>query len=321
MAYRGICGTDLHGYLAGPIFVPPQGTKDPHTGAEVHLILGHEFGGTIDEVGADVDGFTIGQKVAVNPALHHRHHGHQSCEQCLTGCQNRCESLVFCGLSQGQGGFAERIVVKPVALAALPQNILLKLATLAEPLAVAAHMIRMYGFRPNQNVLVLKDWEFGILIRSLDTESPIGFDQGVFGGLLADPNLLRTSNDPDTTIRSQIVSTCTIGCIVGALLRLAIGDILGRRRSVTLGCAFLPVEGIFQATAYTLPLTIIGRVIGGLGIGVKTTTIPLWQSETCKPSLRAKLVAIQVTFLVFGFVLTNWINFGFTYIPNNPVSF
>jgi MFS family permease len=65
---------------------------------------------------------------------------------------------------------------------------------------------------------------------------------------------------------------------------------------------------------------IVGRVIGGLGIGVNTTTIPMFQSETCKPSLRGKLVSVQLTFLVFGFVLTNWMNFGFTYIPHNPVS-
>jgi MFS family permease len=46
----------------------------------------------------------------------------------------------------------------------------------------------------------------------------------------------------------------------------------------------------------------------------------MFQSETCKPSLRGKLVSVQLTFLVFGFVLTNWMNFGFTYIPHNPVS-
>jgi MFS family permease len=146
-----------------------------------------------------------------------------------------------------------------------------------------------------------------------------GYDQGVFGGLLANPNFLGTFNNPGTTLQGQIVSTYTIGCIFGALLSLVIGDMLGRRRSVALGCAFLTVGGILQATAYTLPHMIVGRVIGGLGIGVNTTTIPMWQSETCKPSLRGKLVAIQLTFLVFGFVLTNWMNFGFTYLPNNPV--
>jgi (R,R)-butanediol dehydrogenase/meso-butanediol dehydrogenase/diacetyl reductase len=155
VAYCGICGTDLHEYLAGPIFVPPEGAKDANTGAELPVTLGHEFCGTIAEVGADVDNFSVGQKVAVNPAMDDRHHGHQACEQCLSGCQNRCTRLTFYGLSHGQGGFAQQIVVKPMALIPLPQNISLKLASLAEPLSVAAHMIRISGFRPGQNVLVL----------------------------------------------------------------------------------------------------------------------------------------------------------------------
>lgn len=155
VAYCGICGTDLHEYLAGPIFVPSEGVKDSNTGAELPVTLGHEFCGTIAEIGAEVDDFTIGQKVAVNPAMDDRHHGQQACEQCLSGCQNRCNRLAFYGLSHGQGGFAQHIVVKPMALIPLPQNVSLKLASLAEPLSVAAHMIRISGFRPGQNVLVL----------------------------------------------------------------------------------------------------------------------------------------------------------------------
>lgn len=135
--------------------MPPKGSKDAQTGAELPVTLGHEFCGTIDQVGADVDEFFVGDKVAVNPAMDDRHHGCSPCEHCIAGCQNRCERLVFYGLSQGQGGFAEHIVVKPVALLPLPQNVPLKLATLAEPLAVAAHMIRISGFKAGQNVLVL----------------------------------------------------------------------------------------------------------------------------------------------------------------------
>jgi sugar porter (SP) family MFS transporter len=147
-----------------------------------------------------------------------------------------------------------------------------------------------------------------------------GYDQGVFGGLLANPDFLKTFDNPSTTIQGQIVSTYTLGCIFGALLTMFLGDVLGRRKSVALGCSFLTVGGLIQATAFSLPHMIVGRIIGGLGIGINTTTIPMWQSETCKPSLRGKLVSIQLSFLVFGFVLTNWMNFGFTYIPNNPVS-
>ena len=64
------------------------------------------------------------------------------------------------------------------------------------------------------------DMEMEMLILSMNADSPVGYDQGVFGGLLANPNFLHTFNDPDTTIQGQIVSTYTIGCIFGALLSL-----------------------------------------------------------------------------------------------------
>ncbi|THW02768.1 hexose carrier protein, partial [Aureobasidium pullulans] len=118
----------------------------------------------------------------------------------------------------------------------------------------------------------------------------------------------------------QIVSTYTLGCIAGAILILFIGDILGRRRSIAMACVLLTIGGILQATSYTLPHMIVGRILSGFGIGINTTTIPMWQSETCKPSLRGKLVAVELTMLVFGFVITNWMNFGFTYLPDHSVS-
>lgn len=50
--FCGICGTDLHEYAYGPIFVP----KEPHafTGAHGPQVLGHEFGGVVEAVGAGV---------------------------------------------------------------------------------------------------------------------------------------------------------------------------------------------------------------------------------------------------------------------------
>lgn len=89
-------------------------------------------------------------------------------------------------------------------------------------------------------------------------------------------------------------------------MSLYTGDLLGRKKSVLFGCALLTVGGILQATASTLPHMIIGRIISGLGIGINTTCIPMWQSETSPPRLRGRLVATHLATLVFGFVLTNW---------------
>ena len=48
----GICGTDLHEYLEGPIFTPVAGSPHPLTGEVAPVQLGHEFAGHITEVGS-----------------------------------------------------------------------------------------------------------------------------------------------------------------------------------------------------------------------------------------------------------------------------
>ena len=49
----GICGTDLHEYLDGPIFAPPAGAPHPLTGETVPVCLGHEFAGVVRDCPAD----------------------------------------------------------------------------------------------------------------------------------------------------------------------------------------------------------------------------------------------------------------------------
>src|SRR5690242_15454910 len=63
----GICGTDLHEYLDGPIILP----VDPHpvTGAKIPLILGHEFSATVTAIGPKVTTVRPGDRVAILPHL------------------------------------------------------------------------------------------------------------------------------------------------------------------------------------------------------------------------------------------------------------
>ena len=53
VAWCGICGTDLHEYLGGPLYVP---VDEPHplTGVQAPVILGHEMSGDVVEVGPSV---------------------------------------------------------------------------------------------------------------------------------------------------------------------------------------------------------------------------------------------------------------------------
>ncbi|KAH6884466.1 general substrate transporter [Thelonectria olida] len=147
-----------------------------------------------------------------------------------------------------------------------------------------------------------------------------GYDQGVFGGLLSNRAFLKTFDYPSSTIQGQIVATYDIGCIIGTLLSIFIGDKIGRRRSILAGCVILILGGIIQTASYSLAPMIVGRVIAGVGNGMNTIAIPVWQSETAKPEHRGKLIVLQMVTNIFGIALTNWMNFGFTYIPDHPVS-
>jgi (R,R)-butanediol dehydrogenase / meso-butanediol dehydrogenase / diacetyl reductase len=63
----GICGTDLHEFLEGPIFIPPRGSPHPITGEELPVVMGHEFAGVVSAVGDGVTSVQEGDRVAVEP--------------------------------------------------------------------------------------------------------------------------------------------------------------------------------------------------------------------------------------------------------------
>lgn len=83
---------DLHEYLGGPISVPA--TPHPVTGEKLPATLGHEFSGTVEEIGAGVTRLEIGDHVAVQPNL-----SDGTCARCLIGRFNCCDSLGFIGFS------------------------------------------------------------------------------------------------------------------------------------------------------------------------------------------------------------------------------
>jgi MFS family permease len=100
-----------------------------------------------------------------------------------------------------------------------------------------------------------------------------GYDQGVFGGLLGNDAFLETFNNPAPVIQGQITPTYDLGCFFGAILAMFVGDKLGRKKTIGIGCSILIIGAVLQAASYNLPQLTIGRFIAGLGNGMDTTAI------------------------------------------------
>ena len=142
-----------------------------YTGAQLPQIIGHEMSGIITEVGKDVKGFDVGQRVTVNAAMDDRHLGFDPCEFCQSGRNNICNRITFYGVNAKYGGFADEIVLKPFALVPIPDSVSLKVAALAEPLSVAAHMVRISGFQEGQDAVVLGAGPIGCALTLLLKDS------------------------------------------------------------------------------------------------------------------------------------------------------
>ncbi|WAL66440.1 2,3-butanediol dehydrogenase [Amycolatopsis cynarae] len=153
----GICGTDLHEYLEGPIFAPPEGSPHPLTGETVPVTLGHEFAGVVSELGEGVDDLRVGERVAVEPYL-----VCGRCDPCLQGRYNVCQSLGFVGLSGAGGGFSRFVVAERRWIHPLGE-LGTDVGALVEPLAVAYHAVRLSGARPGHTATVFGAGPIGLV--------------------------------------------------------------------------------------------------------------------------------------------------------------
>ena len=147
ISHCGICGTDLHIY---------HGAMDKR----VHMpqIMGHETAGTIAALGEGVEGFSIGDPVAVMPL-----DPCGECPACRAGHSHICQNLKFLGIDT-PGAFQSYWTVPAHTLHHLPANLSLTHGAMIEPLAVACHDVRLGEVKAGEYAVVLGGGPIGILI-------------------------------------------------------------------------------------------------------------------------------------------------------------
>jgi threonine dehydrogenase-like Zn-dependent dehydrogenase len=158
----GICGSEVEGYLGR------MGNRTPP------LVMGHEFAGTVVEVGEGVDEGLVGRAVAVNPLI-----SDEVCRMCRMGLTNLCPNRRLVGIHQ-PGAFAEYVLAPAKNAYPLPEDLedAAKIGALAEPLANGVHALRLGTVGAEigadvENVVVIGAGTIGL--SCLQATVPFGF--------------------------------------------------------------------------------------------------------------------------------------------------
>ena len=146
----GICGTDLHIYFDEFETSPP-------------VTIGHEVSGRIVELGSDVAGWKLGDRVTTETYFYTCGH----CLNCRRGRRNLCLQRRSIG-SKEDGAFAAYLATPACNLHQVPDGLDLQSAALTEPLACTVHgVLETAGVRPGDNVVITGPGPIGLLALQL----------------------------------------------------------------------------------------------------------------------------------------------------------
>jgi threonine dehydrogenase-like Zn-dependent dehydrogenase len=250
----GICGTDLH-----ILHVPQDHPCTPGT------VLGHEFIGDVEGVGAEVGSVAVGDRVAIRPIL-----TCGSCRECLLGRPNHCLNLTAAGIWL-DGGLAEFTVVPASACIPMSPAVPIEIAALAEPAACVYNASRKAGLFPGDDVVIFGAGAIGLLFLAMLREA------GARRVVVVEPTPIRA--DVARRMGAETVDP-TADDVVAAIERLlpagpqvvvdAVGTQLGNAvavagmtaRVIVFGQSELADTVVHQVDVTRKELTIIGSFVG-----------------------------------------------------------
>lgn len=141
----GICGTDIHI------------EEDTHKNWPP-VVLGHEYTGRIVEIGNDVEGWKVGERVVCE-----QHHGAcLKCDACRRGAIHLCPSKRSPGWGI-DGAFADFVLLPAWLLHKVPDGVTSRAATVTEPTAICITGLDRVSLQPGERVLVIGPGPIGLI--------------------------------------------------------------------------------------------------------------------------------------------------------------
>ncbi|GAO51114.1 hypothetical protein G7K_5225-t1 [Saitoella complicata NRRL Y-17804] len=145
-----------------------------------------------------------------------------------------------------------------------------------------------------------------------------GYDTGTISGIIAMPHFLEVFGTlgPDgvhyipSADKSLMVSILSAGTFFGALLGYPFSDYMGRKWGLIAACLVFCVGVALQTAAVGVAVFSVGRFVAGLGVGIVSCLVPMYQSECSPKWIRGTVVSCYQWAITIGLLLAAIANNG-----------
>lgn len=147
-----------------------------------------------------------------------------------------------------------------------------------------------------------------------------GYDQGVVSIILVITQFLgrfprvAPSAGGAGFWKGLMTAMIELGAVIGAFNQGWVAEKISRRYSIVVAVGFFLTGSILQTASVAYAMLIVGRLVGGIGVGMLSMVVPLYISEVSPPEIRGSLLVLEEFSIVFGIIVAFWITFGTKYI-------
>ncbi|KAL8736717.1 MAG: hypothetical protein Q9166_000083 [cf. Caloplaca sp. 2 TL-2023] len=147
-----------------------------------------------------------------------------------------------------------------------------------------------------------------------------GYDQGVVSVVLVMPQFLSRFTRVSETAsgagfyKGLLTAMIELGALIGAFNQGWIADKISRKYSIVVAVIIFTLGSIVQTAAVDYAMLTVGRLVGGIGIGMLSMVAPLYISEISPPEIRGALLVLEEFSIVSGICVAYWITYGTRYM-------
>ncbi|KIX92428.1 uncharacterized protein Z520_11903 [Fonsecaea multimorphosa CBS 102226] len=147
-----------------------------------------------------------------------------------------------------------------------------------------------------------------------------GYDQGVVSVILVMDQFLDHFPRVSETAsgagfwKGFMTAMIELGALIGAFNQGWLAEKISRKYSICVAVCIFVLGSILQTAAQDYAMLIVGRLIGGIGVGMLSMVVPMYIAEVSPPEIRGTLLVLEEFSIVFGIICAYWLTFGTRYI-------